>query len=167
MEKAYISIGSNLGERERNCRRAVEGISAFAGVTAVSSYYETEPVGVEDQPLFINCAIEIATDLAPRELLRKLQAIENKLGRTHKIKWGPRTIDLDIIFYGNEIINDSDLKVPHPEAHKRRFVLEPIREIAPELVHPLLKLSVTELLDSLNDPHKVVKLDASSTPDPQ
>ena len=163
METVYISIGSNLGNREKSCRLAIEGISEFAKVSAVSSMYETEPVGYEEQPIFINCAIEIETDLSPHKLLDKLHSIENRLGRVREIKWGPRIIDLDIIFYGNEVVNDPDLTIPHPEAHKRRFVLEPLDEIAPTLEHPVLRQSIRELLASLRDHHKVEKLERRST----
>lgn len=160
METAYISIGSNLGDREKYSRQAIEGISEFAKVTAVSAFYETEPVGFEDQPQFINSVAEIETELSPHGLLEKLRSVENKLGRVRETKWGPRTIDLDIIFYGNEVLNDPDLTIPHPEAHKRRFVLEPLEEIAPTFEHPVLKQSITELLASLNDHHKVKKVDS-------
>lgn len=161
METAYISIGSNLGDRESNCRKATHEISEFAEVSAMSSLYETDPVGNEDQPLFINSVIEIQTDLSPHKLLDKLHSIEKKLGRLREIKWGPRTIDLDIIFYGNDIMNDADLIIPHPQAYKRRFVLEPLREIAPDVIHPSLKLSIRELLTKLHDPHKVIKIEHS------
>ncbi len=167
MQRVYIAIGSNLGDRTLNCKRAIEEISAFSDVTAVSSFYETDPVGNEDQPLFINCAIEIISDITPHQLLGELSRIENKLGRVRKEKWGPRTIDLDIIFYGEVVLNDPDLKIPHPEAHKRRFVLEPLAEIAPGLIHPHFQVSVSELLGNIKDPHKVVRLIPPSTPDPQ
>lgn len=158
METVYISIGSNLGDRVQNSIRAIEGISEFAEVTAVSSFYETDPVGNEDQPPFINSVVEIKTDLSPHRLLQKLHSLEKKLGRLREIKWGPRTIDLDVIFYGNLTIKDSDLIIPHPEAHKRRFVLEPMEEIAPKRIHPSLKQSISELLKKLKDPHKVMKI---------
>ena len=200
----YVGVGSNLGDRVLNCERAIYEISEFSDVKAVSSLYETEPVGNEDQPLYINCALEIMTDITPHKLLEKLLGIESKLGRVRgqrrafssdagklirgqrrvnvvrereqdKIgtampeykKWGPRIIDLDILFYGEEIIDDPDLKVPHPEAHKRRFVLIPLVEIAPELIHPVFRVSARELLENIKDSHKVVKLDYSSTHNPQ
>lgn len=167
MDNVYISIGSNLGHRAFNCERAVEEMSGYANVRAVSSYYETDPVGVEEQPLFINSAVWVTTELSPYELLRKLHETERKLGRVRDKKRGPRLIDLDIIFYGNEIIDTPDLKIPHPEAHKRGFVLEPLNEIAPGLVHPLLGSTISKLLYNLNDSHKVVKLNARSTQNPQ
>lgn len=163
MQRVYIGIGSNLGNRALHCRQAIENIASFSDVTAVSSYYETEPVGNEDQPHFINCAIEIMTDAKPHELLEKLHSIEKKFGKLRKEKWGPRTIDLDIIIYGDEIIDDPDLKIPHPEAHKRRFVLEPLAEIAPGLIHPILKVTIFNLLEDIEDPHEVVKLEHPST----
>lgn len=167
MQRVYIGIGSNLGDRVLNCKQSIDGTASFSDVTAVSSYYETEPVGNENQPLFINCAIEIISDITPHQLLAELSRIENRLGRVREKKWGPRTIDLDIIFFGDEIIDDADLKIPHPEAHKRRFVLEPLAEIAPTLVHPVLNATVAELLSRLEDPKNVVKVTSSSTDDPQ
>lgn len=167
MISVIIGIGSNLGERVLNCNKALERMAEFSEVLSVSSYYETEPVGVEDQPNFINCAAEIATELEAHELLGRLKAVERSLGREGAEKWGPRMIDLDIIFYGDRTIDDSKLRVPHPEAHLRRFVLVPLTEIAPALIHPVLKVTVTELLSRLKDSKKVVKLDQYSTSNSQ
>ena len=165
MKTVIIGIGSNLGDRALNCEKALEGISGFSDIARVSSFYETEPVGKEDQPGFINCVAEIETELQPHELLGRLKAVEKNLGRERIEKWGPRTIDLDIIFYGDRIIDDSELCVPHPEAHLRRFVLEPLSEIAPGLMHPVLHATVSDLLSRLNDSKKVVKLHQASTSD--
>lgn len=163
----YISIGSNLGDRLGNCRKALSAISGFAGVTVVSSVYETEPVGKKDQSEFINCAAAVTTELAPEELLTRLKAVEDTLGRVREEKWGPRTIDIDILFYDGLVIDTAGLRIPHPEAHLRRFVLEPLCEIAPGLVHPVLGVSITSLLENLEDSEKVVKAGGPSTLFPQ
>jgi len=159
MQRVFIAIGSNLGDKISNCRRAIDEIAGFCEIVKVSSLYETEPVGNEDQPNFINSVAEIRTDLSPHELLTHLNRIEEKLGRVRSEKWGPRTIDLDIIFYGDQIIKDDNLIIPHPRAHLRRFVLEPICEIAPEFIHSEIKISVLELLKNLPDNKKVIKRD--------
>lgn len=163
MDNVFISMGSNLGDKIGNCRRAVNEIAGFCEVIRVSSLYETEPVGKEDQPNFINCVSQIETNLSPHKLLKKLNSIEEKLGRVRHEKWGPRTIDLDIIFYNDLIINESDLIIPHPRAHLRRFVLEPICEIAPEFIHPGPDSSVLELLKLLEDNKKVIKREEQFT----
>jgi 2-amino-4-hydroxy-6-hydroxymethyldihydropteridine diphosphokinase len=163
MQRVFIAIGSNLGDKISNCRRAIDEIAGFCEIVKVSSLYETEPVGNEDQPNFINSVAEIRTDLSPHELLAYLNRIEEKLGRVRSEKWGPRTIDLDIIFYGDQIIKDDNLIIPHPRAHLRRFVLEPICEIAPEFIHSEIKISVLELLKNLPDNKKVIKRDEPFT----
>jgi len=163
MQRVFIAIGSNLGDKISNCRRAIDEIAGFCEIVKVSSLYETEPVGNEDQPNFINSVAEIRTDLSPHELLTHLNRIEEKLGRVRSEKWGPRTIDLDIIFYGDQIIKDDNLIIPHPRAHLRRFVLEPICEIAPEFIHSEIKISVFELLKNLPDNKKVIKRDEPFT----
>jgi len=157
MDKVFISIGSNLGDKIGSCKMALDEIGNFAEIVGTSSLYETEPVGNEDQPNFINSVAEIRTDLSPHELLGHLNSIEQKLGRVRDEKWGPRTIDLDIIFYNDKEIKDDDLIIPHPRAHLRRFVLEPICEIAPGFIHPELKISVSELLKNLEDSKEVIK----------
>ena len=157
MSRVFIAIGSNLGDRVSYCREALDEIAAFSRITKVSSLYETDPVGKEDQPEFINCAVEINTELSAEELLKELNLVEEKLGRVRHEKWGPRTIDLDIIFYSDKIINEENLEIPHPRAHLRRFVLEPLCEIAPEFIHPKLNLSVSELLDRVEDDKNVIK----------
>ncbi len=150
MAIAHISIGSNLGNREENCLTAIRLLSD-AGITLrrQSSMYETEPWGVEGQPRFINMAIEIQTDQTPMELLHSLKEIEKNLGRTETPRWGPRTIDLDILFYEDVVIEADALKIPHPHMNEREFVLKPLAEIAPEKVHPVLKKTVRELLSEL------------------
>lgn len=167
MAKTYISVGSNIGNRLENCRKAVSAVADIARVTAVSSVYETEPVGPKDQPDFINCAVEIETDLPPRKLLAELLSIEDALGRVRKERWRERAVDLDIIFYGSLVMNSDDLTIPHPRAHLRRFVLEPLAEIDPAFVHPVLGASVSELLEKVEGLERVVKTAPSTELYPQ
>ena len=133
MPTAYIGLGSNLGDREATIEAA---IAALPGVVAVSRLRETAPVGVLDQPPFLNGAAALATTLTPSELLGKLLAIERELGRERRERWGPRTIDLDLLLYGDAEVDEPGLTVPHPRLHERRFVLEPLHELDPELVVP-------------------------------
>ena len=134
--KAVIAIGSNLGDRELNIDSAVAEIAKLIEVTHLSTNYETDPVGGPDQPKYLNAVLIAESLLAPHELLEYLLEIESRLGRTREVRWGPRTIDLDLIIYGNEIIDSADLVLPHPRAHERRFVLEPWAEIDPEAEIP-------------------------------
>lgn len=149
---AYIGLGSNLGDREENLRRALEMMDGLPGtrVLRVSSLYRTEPVGVTDQPEFLNLAVELETELEPKALLISLQKIEDDLGRVRQVRWGSRTIDLDIIYYGDRIVEEPKLEVPHPRANQRAFVLEPLAEIAPDLVDPVTGRSVKEMLEELD-----------------
>jgi len=163
MPRAFISLGSNLGDRVLNCKKALGEISRFAEIRGVSSVYETEPVGYEDQPYFINCAAEIETALPPLELLDRLHEVEKGLGRVRGEAWGPRIIDIDIIFYDDLIIDTEELTIPHVSAHARRFVLEPICEINPMFVHPGFGVRIYVLLNSLDDDKKVVKTGEPST----
>jgi len=163
MDKVFISIGSNLGDRKANCKRALVEMTKFSNIVKVSSLYETEPVGNENQPEFINLAAEISTDLSPYKLLRHLNEIEERLGRIRTEKWGPRTIDLDIIFYGDLILSDETLNIPHIEAHVRQFVLEPVCEIEPDLIYPGLGIPVCEVLQKIKDKKSVVKMNISFT----
>ena len=136
--KAYIGLGSNLGERESMIRQALEAISLLpeTDLTRASSLYDTEPVGDVDQPNFLNAVAEVETDLAPMQLLWNLQLIEKRLGRERTRRWGPRVIDLDLLLYGDEVIEEETLRVPHPELTRRAFVLVPLVELEPLLVHP-------------------------------
>jgi 2-amino-4-hydroxy-6-hydroxymethyldihydropteridine diphosphokinase len=154
----YIGIGSNLGDALQNCRDAVYRLSQIRAtqLTGVSSFYKSEPVGIENQDWFVNAVVEIKTGLTPNELLHALQSIENAMGRKREIKGGPRIIDLDLLFYGQDIIDEPDLQVPHPEIHKRRFVLEPLNEVASYFIHPVFGVSVRGLKDRLND-RKIVE----------
>jgi 2-amino-4-hydroxy-6-hydroxymethyldihydropteridine diphosphokinase len=146
-KKIYLSLGSNLGDREANLRAA---IAALAGtgvrVPRVSSFYETEPVDFLEQPWFLNCVLEGETELKPLALLRELRQIETRMGSKKLIAKGPRLIDMDILLYGQETIDTPELQVPHPRMTERRFVLVPLAEIAPELRHPSWNASVAELL---------------------
>lgn len=167
MARVFIGLGSNIGDRIEYCRTALSEISRFGQIVKVSSVYETEPVGKEDQPDFINCAAEVETSLSPDELLIRLKSIEDKLGRTREDEWGPRTIDLDILFYDDLVIDTDELQIPHLSVHVRRFVLRPLCEIEPGLVHPGFNTSVSDLLSNLKDKKKVVKTGEPSTLLPQ
>jgi 2-amino-4-hydroxy-6-hydroxymethyldihydropteridine diphosphokinase len=136
---AWIGLGSNLGDREGYLRRALAALDSESAieVTAISTFVETEPVGFLDQPYFLNAAARGETELGPRELLERLLAVELRLGRTRDgPRFGPRTIDLDLLLFGDEVVNEPGLRVPHPRLHERRFVLEPLAELDPGLVVP-------------------------------
>ena len=137
MPRIFVGLGSNLGDRERNLREAVERLRKI-GVVRLSTLRDTDPVGVADQPNFLNAVAELSSELPARELLDRLLEIERELGRDRgkEERWGPRTIDLDLLLYGDEVIDEPGLTVPHPHLAERRFVLEPLHELAPELVLP-------------------------------
>ncbi len=149
-KRVFIAIGSNLGDREENIIDAINLLIANGvDVKNISSIIETKPYGNVKQPDFLNCVVDAYTALPPRMLLETLKAIEKQLGRTRTIHWGPRTIDLDIIFYDELVIDTSDLKIPHPDMQNRLFVLEPLNQLAPNFVHPVLNKTVRELLVEL------------------
>ena len=151
MADVFIALGSNVGDREVNIKTAIEKIRQRGiKVVKISDIIETEPYGYVDQPKFLNAVLQAETLLSPRELLNTLQEIEKEMGRERKIKWGPRNIDLDIIFYNGLIFNDEDLKIPHPDAHNRIFVIKPLAQIAEDFIHPVLKITVKEILKSLD-----------------
>lgn len=158
---AYIGIGSNLGDRKANALEAVDRVAKLPGTKIVraSSLYESEPLG-NAKTWFVNSVIEVETELSPEELLKKLKAIETAMGRK-RVKgkrWGSRIIDLDILLCGREVVEKRTLKIPHPEMHKRRFVLLPLAELAPHVVHPHLGQSVSALLATLKDEKRVTLL---------
>jgi len=147
MPTAYIGIGSNLGNREENCERAISLLEVNnIKITKRSSMIETEPWGIEDQPNFINMAVEIETALSPEELLKLLKDIETEIGREPTVRWGPRIIDLDILLYDDLILKTPELEIPHPQISERGFVLKPLAEIAPDKIHPVLQESIKALL---------------------
>jgi 2-amino-4-hydroxy-6-hydroxymethyldihydropteridine diphosphokinase len=158
MNKAYLLTGSNLGERAINLAQALESVTQHCGEPEkVSALYETAPWGNNKQPAFLNQAIIIRTSLTARQLLRRILKIEQALGRVRAEKYGPRLIDIDILLYGSEVHNYDFLKLPHPEMQNRRFALLPLAAIAPDLVHPVLKKTVSQLLDECEDPLPVKK----------
>jgi 2-amino-4-hydroxy-6-hydroxymethyldihydropteridine diphosphokinase len=155
-KRIYLSLGSNVGDRAANLNRAIERMSALGKVKAVSSFYETEPVEFAAQPWFLNCVVELDTEKMPRQLLAGMLDIEKEMGRRRVQKKGPRTLDIDILLFGNSIVKAKGLTIPHPAMHERRFVLEPLAEIAPEERHPVFKRTVRELRDAL-PPGQTVK----------
>lgn len=156
-EIAYLSLGSNLGNREQNLQEAIRRAKAWGRIVAVSSFYETEPVEFTDQPCFLNCVIALETTADPAQLMRELLRIENEMGRKRTVKKGPRSIDIDILLFGDAVVNTPELTIPHPEMTRRRFVLEPLAEIAPELLHPVSQMTVTLLLAELAPGQRVQK----------
>lgn len=150
MAIVYIGIGSNIGERQTNCMKAIEALKN-KGITVkkISSMHETEPWGLKKQPKFINMAVETETSMSPEELLSALKGIEEDMGREETVKWGPRIIDLDILFYDDIVIDMKHLRIPHPLLHERDFVLNPLAEIAPDKLHPTLNKTVNQLKEKL------------------
>ena len=145
----YLSLGSNVGDRAANLNAAIDRIASLGKVIAVSSFYETEPVEFSAQPWFLNCAVALDTEKMPRQLLAAIFDIEKTMGRRRVQKKGPRTIDIDILLFGNSTIKTKGLTIPHPAMHERRFVLAPLAEIAPEARHPVFKRTIGELRDLL------------------
>jgi len=151
-KKVYLSLGANLGDRAKNLHDAIAALrNAGVQVVRISSLYETEPVDYLHQPWFLNCAVEVETGLAALDLLRALRGIEAQMGSKKLIAKGPRLIDVDILLYGNEVIDTPELQVPHPRMHLRRFVLEPLAEIAPNVQHPVSHESISDLLANTPD----------------
>lgn len=147
----FLGLGSNLGDRQKNIQMAIEYLKEKIEVEKISKIVETEPYGYTDQPKFLNCCLMAKTELLPTDLLDFVLGVEEKMGRKRLFKWGPRNIDIDILFYDAEIINQENLKIPHPELHKREFVLLPLIEIAPNFVHPVFKKTVLELYKELKN----------------
>lgn len=147
---AYIALGSNIGEREKYIEKAILEIEKRVGrVLKKSTIIETEPYGYTDQDSFLNLVIEVDTELSPRRLLEELLKIELELDRVRIINWGPRTIDLDIIYYGDEIVDEEDLQIPHVDLYNREFVLKPLEEIASDFIDPIKNMTIKELYEEL------------------
>ncbi len=152
--RVYISVGSNIGDKRANCQAGIDALirSGDSLLEQVSGFYRTEPVDFEDQDWFVNAVVRISTGLMPLPLLNRLQSIQKAGGqREKKVRFGPRILDLDIIFFNDHIIHTPDLVVPHPRMHKRRFVLQPMCDIDATVIHPVLKKNMQDLLDGLDD----------------
>ena len=154
---AYLSLGSNVGDRAAQLQDAVARLGAAGRVVAASSIYETEPVEFSEQPWFLNCAVALETDKTPQQLMAAILKIEEEMGRRRVQKKGPRSIDIDILLFGDVIVESKELTIPHPAMHQRRFVLEPLAEIAAQVRHPVLKKTIRELRDALPEGQTVRK----------
>jgi 2-amino-4-hydroxy-6-hydroxymethyldihydropteridine diphosphokinase len=157
----YLSLGSNVGDRVNHLREAITRLESVSRVVSVSSFYETEPIEVTNQPWFLNCAIEVETTKMPKQFMAAVLGIEQELGRQRTRHKGPRSIDIDILLFGNTILDSPELTIPHPAMQERRFVLEPLAEIAPDARHPVFKKTVREMLDALAAGQAVGKFRAS------
>lgn len=154
----YLSLGSNVGARETKLRDAQARLETIGRVIAASSFYETEPVEFTQQPWFLNCVIEMETDQTPQQFMAAVLKIEEEMGRRRLRKKGPRSIDIDILLFGDAVVESKELIIPHPLMHQRRFVLQPLAEIAPEVLHPVFKKTIRELRDALPAGQAVRKL---------
>lgn len=159
MKTAYIGIGSNMGDPSRNCFDAIERIRGLdeCRIISVSGLYLTEPVGVETQDWYVNGVVSISIAMSVHDLLKSLLQIEADMGRVRIVKWGPRIIDLDILLLGQDVIDETAIKIPHPMMHLRKFVMAPMAELAPEVVHPVLGKTMTELLTEIEGSSQVIK----------
>lgn len=155
-EPVYLSLGSNVGDREAHLRNALARLDAAGRVLAMSSFYETEAVEFTEQPWFLNCAVALETRETPQQLITILLSLEKEMGRERIQKKGPRSIDIDILIFGDTVMDSEELTIPHPAMHRRRFVLEPLAEIAPQLRHPVMKKTIRELLGVL-PPGQIVR----------
>jgi len=158
MATAYLSLGSNLGDRAANIARAVAALRARgAHVTQESSLYETEPLELKEQPWFLNGTLEVQTNLSPQQLMQMLLEIEREMGRERLVHKGPRTIDMDILLYDSAVVKEPRLEIPHPRMAERKFVLVPLAEIAGEMNHPVAMMTIAEMLDATADKSEVRK----------
>ncbi len=160
---AYIGIGSNIGDKVGHCERAIFEILKVDRhkLLAKSSFFKTQPIGYKDQDWFVNGVIKIETELEPHELFRELKAIELRLGRKETFHWGPRLIDLDLLFFDHQEIKTAELSVPHPHLHERQFVLIPMAEIDRDFIHPVFKVTIQQLLENLQEDQGVEKFQPS------
>lgn len=158
MPTVYLSLGSNLGKKKENIERAISFLKEKGIVKKISSFYKTEPVDVRDQPWFVNCVVEAETVLSPEKLLVFTQSIEKRLKKRILRRKGPRTIDIDILFYDNKRINKKNITIPHPRLHNRNFVVIPFCEINPHFVHPVLKKTMADLCNEVNETQKIIKI---------
>lgn len=161
---AFIGIGSNLGDAPGHCREAIARMKAHPhlAIHATSSFYKTQPFGKTDQDWFVNAVVQLATDLPAMDLLHVLLNIEKEMGRERREKWGPRKIDLDLLFYDADVIRQEQLEVPHPGIAQRRFVLDPMMEIAPDFMHPTLHQTIRVLQSKLKDDFEITRLPDSA-----
>ena len=146
MQTTYLALGTNLGDRPANLRAAIDGLASDVRLVSRSHIYETPAWGYEDQPAFLNMVIKGETELPPAALLARIKELERDMGRTPSFHWGPRLIDIDILFYGDLVLETPELVIPHPRLQERGFVLVPLTDLAPELVHPVLRKTVRQLL---------------------
>ena len=146
----YLGLGSNLGRRENNLRRAIGLLRRYVRPLRASSVYETAPWGLSQQPDYLNCILEVTATLSPHQVLSSVKSLEREMGRQPGVRYGPRLIDVDILFYGGETLEYPDLQIPHPRLHQRAFVLVPLADLAPELSHPTLALTVAQLADGVS-----------------
>jgi 2-amino-4-hydroxy-6-hydroxymethyldihydropteridine diphosphokinase len=158
LTRSYLSLGSNVGDRSANLKHAIDRLGRLGTVAVVSSFYETEPVEVTSQPWFLNCALALDAEHTAEELLKGILEIEQQMGRRRGLDKGPRNIDIDILLFGEAVISLPNLDIPHPAMHQRRFVLEPLAEIAPEARHPLLQRTIRELKEQLPQGQQLVRI---------
>ncbi len=151
MKKIFLGIGSNVGNKKRNIDTAIELLSSFVKNLKKSSYYFSKAVGYTEQDDFLNMAVLGFTELSPEQLLEKVKEIEVEVGRIERFHWGPREVDIDILFYENEIVSKENLEIPHPRIQERDFVLQPLLDLEPEFIHPVLKKSIKEMFSELKD----------------
>jgi len=161
VKTAYLGLGSNVANREDNLRAAIERLRAVVNVVRISPVYETDPIEFTEQRRFLNLVVEAETELFPMQLLTRTARVERELGRVRTVDKGPRTIDIDILFYGKAVVHGGRLEIPHPRMAERRFVLAPLADLAPDLRHPLNRRTVREMLDAA--PEQMVRLDALAT----